>query len=810
MQTQHTGRQQPRGRGSIRTRLLTLLLGLTIISILSVGILTVDSVQTVGTSAQQISSEALGSQAEEYLRQVTLGDAQRNDLILKKTQLDASVVAQYATTTFDQLDVRADSGIYWRPADHMFTAPDGQFMNGEDDISSVFVPNYVPVNDALMDQLALGAYLDFILAPTFENDPNSVAIYMGSTNDVTWYYPNISLGSLVPPDFKVSGRPWYLSAAPENNPDHKVIWSEIYPDATGKGLLVTAAAPVFSTEGKLLGVIGIDVTLDDITASVEETRLLGSGYSFLIDKTGHAIALPEQGYPDTLGRAAEPDEVGADLSQTTTAFAPVVEQMMSGASGFTQLNVAGRELFVAYAPLEVTGWSLANVVETNVVLQSLGTLQNELQNTTRALLVGRILPVGGGILALMILLGLVSANRIAAPIRKMAVAAEQIGEGQWDAPLPPTSNDEVGTLAQALSTMTRQLQDLMRGLEQQVAERTAALQRRSAQLEASAYVAREAAAIQDVDKLLGEAVNLVSNRFGFYHAGIFWLDDLREYAILRAASSSGGRRMLARQHRLKLGGIGIVPHVAETGEPRIALDVGQDATYFDNPDLPETRSEMALPLKLRGQVIGVLDVQSTEPGAFTDEDVAILLTLADQIALALENARLLEESRDRIREIDNLLGRYGREGWLQMARERTHWGFTYDGMEVTPHNGSAGQEAPQLEVPLKLKDEVVGRLGLSLDGREPTQEDLELVQTVAQQASLALENAWLYSENQRRTAREHLSSQITAQMRESLDVEEVLRTAVQQIREALGVPEVAIRLTPPQPIDGVLDKEARR
>ena len=186
-------------------------------------------------------------------------------------------------------------------------------------------------------------------------------------------------------------------------------------------------------------------------------------------------------------------------------------------------------------------------------------------------------------------------------------------------------------------------------------------QRRAVQLAVASEVARDATAILDVDQLLDETVHLISERFGFYHAGVFLVDNERKYAVLRAASSEGGRRMLARGHRLEVGKVGMVGYVTGTGEPRIALDVGKDAAHFVNPDLPETRSEMTLPLRVRGEVIGALDVQSTEEAAFTDEDVATLQTMADQLANAIENARLfaeIEQTAERLKELDRLKSQF--------------------------------------------------------------------------------------------------------------------------------------------------------
>ena len=170
-------------------------------------------------------------------------------------------------------------------------------------------------------------------------------------------------------------------------------------------------------------------------------------------------------------------------------------------------------------------------------------------------------------------------------------------------------------------------------------------QRRAAQLAAAAEVAQDATAILDVGQLLNTTVDLISERFEFYHTGVFILDEQGEYAVLNAASSEGGRRMLERGHRLKVGETGIVGYVAGTGEPRVALDVGIDASFFDNPDLPDTRSEMGLPLKAHGGVLGVLDVQSDQPAAFSDEDISVLQTLANQLATAIANARLFEEAK---------------------------------------------------------------------------------------------------------------------------------------------------------------------
>jgi GAF domain-containing protein len=357
----------------------------------------------------------------------------------------------------------------------------------------------------------------------------------------------------------------------------------------------------------------------------------------------------------------------------------------------------------------------------------------------------------------------------------------------------------VGLLAYAI--LNRQLfsplRELTRELEKRVEERTRELAetslrlqeanrdlaRRTAQLEAASEVARRAAEIRDVQTLLDETVRLISQRFGFYHAGVFLVDEAGEYAVLRAASSEGGQRMLARGHRLAVGEVGIVGYVAGTGKPRIALDVGEDAVFFSNPDLPHTHSEMALPLKVGERVIGVLDVQSVEPSAFTDEDVAVLQTMADQIALAIENARLLQETQDRLREVEALTGQAIRAGWQQMASARPGWGYIYDGVELRPKEQALLPEGtePGLTLPLLAGGETVGQVALAFSDRSPTDEEVALARAVAEQAALALESARLFQETRHTLAEMEALYQASRAISTASTPDEVLHAFVDHV-----------------------------
>jgi GAF domain-containing protein len=348
-----------------------------------------------------------------------------------------------------------------------------------------------------------------------------------------------------------------------------------------------------------------------------------------------------------------------------------------------------------------------------------------------------------------------------------------------------------------LSARTDELAQRSRAL----AEANFRLDRRSAQFEAISQVSRSIASFRDLQSLLPGIASVISRSFDFYHVGIFLIDANREYATLSAANSEGGQRMLARQHRLQVGQEGIVGFVAAKGQPRIALDVGEDAVFFNNPDLPETHSEMGLPLKKSEAVIGVLDVQSTKINAFSHEDIDLLLLLADQVSLALENARLFDDARRALAEAESFSRQHLREGWGRLASEHQMLGYRFDRTGASPLSrpveiapaGSLDESPNQVGVPIELRGEVIGSLVVQAPpGKKWTQDELDLIRAVAERVALSAENARLFEETSRRAERERLVSDITSRIRSSNDPNEMIKLAVQELKSALGVTRVEV------------------
>jgi GAF domain-containing protein len=383
------------------------------------------------------------------------------------------------------------------------------------------------------------------------------------------------------------------------------------------------------------------------------------------------------------------------------------------------------------------------------------------------------------------------------------------------------------TSQQALVETNSALRDLQTSLEQRVQERTDELnqrgtelamanrniERRAGQLQALAEVMQTITSVRDLQELLPRISSVISDRFGFYHVGVFLLDEAGAYAVLSAANSEGGRSMLARKHRLRVGEEGIVGYVTGTGEPRVAMDVGNDPTYFNNPDLPGTHSEMALPLRIENRIVGALDVQSEDIGAFSDEDVQMLSLLADQVSLAIENARLFDETRFALAEAEAVSRQMIRETWSKFPVEHKLVGYRYSLTGASPLKEPIPVEAPpktrsqfkqmasdQVIVPIELRGEVIGTLVVQSPSADPfTQEQIDLVKAVAERVALSAENARLFEETNRRAERERLVSDITGRIRNTQDPQAMVQTAIAELQKALGATRVEVV---PQSIKG--------
>jgi GAF domain-containing protein/HAMP domain-containing protein len=586
------------------------------------------------------------------------------------------------------------------------------------------------------------------------------------------------------------------------------------------------STPVFE-KGTVLGVLRVQIRsslLDQILVSNSGFGGEGS-YGVMLDE--HNIVLANGTNPDWVSHTlVKPDEttlkqlvsenrvnpIAADaLSLEMPSFAEGLQNFAGNQSFFSSSDAAwGTPVEIGIAKSNNTKWTIAYVQPQSIAFQAV--VQQKQIITVVALLTGILIAIAAFVVA----------GTITRPISRLASTAEQIAMGDLSARAQVTTGDEISSLAVAFNRMTDRLQETLAGLERRVSERTTDLEaaraqseRRAQELQSISDISSLISSEQRLDILLTLITRLVSEKFDFYHVGIFFVDPTRQYVVLRAANSVEGQRMLERAHRLEVGQTGIVGNVAKTGEPRIAHEVGTDAVYFDNPDLPKTRSEMALPLNVHGETIGVLDIQSTQPDVFTENETKTLSILADQIAIAIANARLFGKNKQALDELQSLYNQYLGQEWKTFIRNRPTVGYVQsvvsgrllevpvDSQEIREALeegrvvvlGANGNSLPAIAVPVKLRGQTIGvlRIQAPTKNRVWSQDEINFAQAISDRLALALDNARLLFVSQRQTAKEQKIGEVTAKIGASINMRNVLQTAVEELGRALPGSEVLIQ-----------------
>jgi len=593
------------------------------------------------------------------------------------------------------------------------------------------------------------------------------------------------------------------------------------------GLGVRGVEPVFY-EGRHIGSVefGLNVNTQLLSALRGE---YGVDWQIWLQKSAAEVASFET--PNTKIEPPLPELV----FQTNTLTSPVYNrpqaytQALQGKETLNRIDVDGKNLAVYSAPLKDYSGKVIGVVD--IIQDRTAIVQANTRNLVTNLLLLAL--TMGSTIAIVVNAG----QRALRPVRDLTSAAREIANGNLERRTSIHSGDELQDLSETFDAMTLQLRELIANLETRVQERTLELEsrtrqvtdqaaelqeakerleRRASQLEAISEVAGQIASLQKIEKILPQIVVLISEKFGFYHAGIFLVDESREYAILVAANSEGGKRMLARGHKLQVGRVGIVGYVTGTGSPRIALDTGLDAVYFNNPDLPDTRSEMALPLRSNRGVIGALDVQSTQPNAFSQEDIRVLSALADQISIAIENDRLFEQTQKSLAEVETFYRQYMRKEWGRIVRAENLLGFRYQNgrsqLLEAPLAYPAVQQAAisgetlqtfdsesntgNLSIPVSLRGEVIGVLNVRAAGKKTWQADEQtLSQSVAERLAIALENARLVDDSQRRASKERAIGEIASRISGSVNMRNVLENTVTELERLLPGADIVIQFT---------------
>jgi len=623
----------------------------------------------------------------------------------------------------------------------------------------------------------------------------------------------------------LSNRDYFLQPRANSN----IYISPVGVLPTSEERVIYIGAPIIDTDGEFLGVLRIQLSFAYIRGILANNDLLAGEESYLIMLDRDDLILAHTKNPDWVSRTlVKPDlpsflllksngrilhnVLSEEIALDMLDFATKLDSVSPENPFFTSTDAAWGapvEIGVAQSTM-ATDFVIAYVLPQSV---SLAGIDQQVQITIIAALLTAVS---------LLFASFYTVRTITQPIINLSSVAENIASGDLSSRAEYAVDDEIGALANSFNRMASQLQNTLGDLERRVAERTADVElarvlseRRARELQSISEISRAISTEQKLEILLPLITRLVSERFDFYHVGIFLVDETGRFTYLQAANSEGGQKMLARGHRLDVGK-GLVGAVAQTGKPRIALDVGSDAAFFDNPDLPATRSEMALPLNYRGKTIGVLDVQSTIPGAFTEGDANTLGILGDQVAIAIENARLFGQTQLAREEAEALYSQIQQQAWVNFSKQTSSIGYrqtstggksiekpmmtdeTQEALakgQVVVFHGKGKSSTPTIAVPVKLRGQTLGVLNIKAPtkDRKWNQDEINLAQAVSDRLALALDNARLLHESQRRAAKEVKIGELSAKISASINMHNVLQTAVEELGRALPGSDVVIQ-----------------
>ncbi|MBC7870635.1 MAG: GAF domain-containing protein [Chitinophagaceae bacterium] len=545
------------------------------------------------------------------------------------------------------------------------------------------------------------------------------------------------------------------------------------------GRVFPEIAYVFTYQGRdwgyVIGTINVQtIFLDEL----DRSQAFRPIESFMTTLSGQVIAPASSRQPERL-----------------SAMTSIIRRALGEETGVATYTTEGQSYLAYFAPIPGTAF----VIVTD-------TSSNQTFTVTLAQVSSRITLLVGGIVIFSLLLG-VGINQFITPsLRGLERSIRAMSNGDFDAPVSAAGRrDEIGSLARSFIAMREQARGLVEELQKRVDARVRDLQ-------ATQEVSRFASTQRDLQVLMDNVVTLIANQFpNIYHAQIFLVDDEGRNAILRASTGEAGRNLLARGHRLEVGGVSVIGQVTDEGRVVVARDTAASNVHKQNEFLPETRAELAIPLRFGDTIIGALDVQSRESDSFSEDQVRILQTMADQIAIAIENARLYQESIQRLEEITLNNQQATQAAWqeymnAQRVTALTSSAGTETGMahgelrrSAITHGAPVVGEVTERDtvpvaVPIMLRGQTLGAIAWELRADDFDYDKVLLGQELVNRLAISLDNARLFQESRRAITRERLVNEISTRLTAQTDVDSILQTAVREVGQALRAPQVTIQL----------------
>ncbi len=574
-----------------------------------------------------------------------------------------------------------------------------------------------------------------------------------------------------------SDRPWFKGAASGNE-----ITRQTLIGRTSGEPAVCYSTPIRNDQAKIQGVAMACTDLDVLPDQVGAAKLGQTGMAFLVDDLGQVIAHPDSAYAVELKDFSSYPPIAALFNGQTESLSFTDEQGIVWSSHGKLLDngyavvVQQEESEVLAGVRQFWQWAIVSMVIVVVVV---------------------------GVLTWLV------TNRLLRPISNLTEAATAFANGDLSRSVEMNRKDEFGVLAEAFNTMAAQLRDIIGDLEVRIAARTE-------RLEIVANLSERLSAILDLDELLEEVVSQIQARFGYYHAHIYLLNESTGKLIVAAGTGKAGFEMKASGHNIAINApTSLVARAARSGKAVRVDNVREAPDWLPNRLLPDTYSEMAVPIALGGAVVGVLDVQQNEIAGLDEGDASLLRSLANQVAVAIRNARLFADVDAALAEAREVQERYMGQSWRTVGVAGR---YVYTSPSVEPldetrlqamakakeqallQNGPAvfskdDEKERSLSIPINLRDRTIGALQLhTARDRKWTEDDVALVQAITDQLSQTAENLRLFEEAQESAGREQTIREITDKLKTASNLDALLETAARELGLRLGARHTVLEM----------------
>lgn len=609
-----------------------LLIGLAVLSV-TIVLLMVQGFRQAQVNATSRSIEGLATQGRTSLVRLVESEAQTSDTVLAHAENMTVIAAEYFAAMIEQ-----NGAVSWDFAT-IVEGEEGQYYDPTPDrIVDVWIGNTVIVNDQVKQELQASAVLDALFPTLLAHGPDVIAIYYMSTLGVGRYYPVIDIVNLLPPDFPIATQPIFVMAAPENNPTRDPMWSPPHVDYVTFQPIATVSMPVYVSD-EFHGIISADISLTRLIDHLNSLRPTSSGYSFLVDSSGRLVAAPPDAVSDFFGPVSSDfsitDTLGLPLESASNArLADVVAEMRAGDSGLAELSLDGELVLLAYAPLPTTGWSIATVAPLAEITAQAQAVSEYIEDDASRTLRNTLVIAGLGFVLMLAGSVLITRNMIAQPLQKLIAGTRAIAAGDLSHRIQITSQDELGTLASSFNRMAAELTEYRDEMQQQVTNRTRELQ-------ALFDVTAVASTSLDQKEVLEKSLAQVALVMNASYASIHLLENGPNPPQL--AAEQGYLSQPPTDHTI----LAWISRVINEGKPLCGpLDAEDFLIDQASAKNLSTVSYLGVPMEVKGEVRGVLSVIGRSEETFSEAEVALLASIADQIGVAVENARLYQQAEE--------------------------------------------------------------------------------------------------------------------------------------------------------------------